>query len=72
MSDAKPIRSDSIYVSWQTRKGLGYVPRHTDEGIDALAEQILADWLKANHPKIVEHLKTRHATDQEFKKNYTP
>lgn len=69
--EAKPYRSDSIYVSWQTRKCLSYVPRDADENIDGLADKILSDWVKANHPKVVEHVKSQYETDQTFKKAYT-
>lgn len=64
-----PIRDDSIYITWQSRAGLKYVADAIElEGrADALADQIIADWLKATHPKVVEHLKSRYQSDKEFK-----
>ena len=74
MNDFRPefrptgtTRDSSVYVSWQTRKGLGYVPKEDDETIDSLAEKILADWLKANHPNIVEHMKSQYEADKAFR-----
>jgi len=68
------IRGDCVYISWQTRKMLGYaVLTMPDEveavrTIDGLTEKVMADWLKANHPKIVEHVKKQVETDAEFRK----
>lgn len=70
--DRGPIRDSSLYVSWQTRKGLGYVPKDTDQTIDGLAEKILSGWLKENYPQVVDHMKAQYETDQEFKKNLSP
>lgn len=74
MSEGQPnlIRDGSVYISWQTRKALNYVPRESDSGVDALVEKILSGWLKEKYPAIVEHIQTQHEEDQAFKKKIAP
>lgn len=68
MSEQAPsYRSDAIYVSWQSRSGLGYVAKAIGTVSDELADTIIADWLKANHPDVVEHMKARHQSDDDFR-----
>jgi hypothetical protein len=62
-----PTRDSQIYISWNTVKGLIYVPRDKDVSPDALAEQILSDWLKANHKNIVEHIEKQRQEDKAFR-----
>lgn len=65
-----PIRGDALYVSWQTRKGLGYVAKASKEqtNADAVAEVVLAQWLKEKHPDIVAHMKAQYESDELFRK----
>lgn len=74
MSEVQYIRDNAVYVSWQTRKGLHYVTLALgeDQITDALAEKILSEWLKTNHPNVVEHMRRQHEADQEFKKSLKP
>lgn len=69
MTPPTPIRDDSIYVSHVSRMGLRYVADAIElEGrADTLADQIIANWLKANHPKVIEHIKARWEADKLFK-----
>lgn len=64
------FRSDAIYVEWQTRKAFYYIPREDGESVDALVNKVLADWLKQNHPRVVEHLKSQQSSDKLFKEEY--
>lgn len=51
------IRSDSVAISYETRKGLRYVSRALGmPNVDALADQILTDWLHEKHPSITAHI----------------
>lgn len=63
-----PVRSDAVYLSWQSRTGLNYIARAQGITTDELADTILADWLKANHLEVVEHMKARTESDNEFRK----
>jgi hypothetical protein len=67
-----PTRDSQIYISWNTVKGLIYVPRDKDVSPDALAEQILSDWLKAKWPQIVSHIEQQQANDKAFRKQLNP
>ncbi len=65
------IRAGSIYIEYITRKALYYVPRGNDNNsVDDLANRILAQWLKDNHPKIIDHLKAQAEADNKFKDEY--
>lgn len=69
MTEPTPIRTDSIYVSYVARAGLRYVSEAMEiEGrSDALADQIIMDWLKANHATVLDHIKARFDEDRKFK-----
>lgn len=66
MSEFDTTRPNTLYVSYVTHKGLGYAAQATGIKRDELAETILAEWIKANHPNIVEHMKKRYQEDKEF------
>jgi len=67
MSDfVETIRPSTIYISWQSFKALDYLSKAQGVPRDQIAEQILADWIKDNHPKIVEHMKKRFEEDKDF------
>lgn len=62
------IRGDSIAVNYQTRKGLQYVARAKGmNSTDALADEVLWQWLEQSHPDVVAHLKQQQANDTTFK-----
>lgn len=60
-------RTDSVYVSYTSRAGISYIAKAMKITPDQLADNILADWLKANHHDVVEHMKTRHEADDAFR-----
>ncbi len=66
MSEFDTIRPNTLYVSFVTHKGLGYAAQATGIKRDELAETILAEWIKTNHPNIVEHMRKRYDEDREF------
>lgn len=71
MSDeSKPIqiiRSDTVAISYETRKGLRYVARALGmPNPDALAEQILWEWLKNNHNYVVIHINRLDEEESKF------
>lgn len=67
---ATGIRSDQVFVEWQTRRGFFYVPREEGETVDGIINQILKDWLATKHPRIVEHLKAQAEAEKNFKADY--
>lgn len=69
MSDG--IRSDAIYVEYITRRAFYYLPNPDGEPVDKLINKVLADWLKENHPKVVEFLKQQSELDKNFRCNYS-
>ena len=66
MDTIETIRPSTIYISWQSFKALDYLSKAQGVPRDQIAEQILADWIKDNHPKIVEHMKKRFEEDKKF------
>ena len=68
MDTIETIRPNTIYVSWPTHKALDYLAKAQAVGRDEIAEKILADWIKDNYPKIVEHVKKRFDEDKAFVK----
>lgn len=70
MSDPLAVRSNEIYVEWITKKAFTYLLHDSDETVDSLINKVLSDWLKANHPKVLEHLKAQWEKDVDFKKAY--
>lgn len=72
MSDDKPIqfiRSDTVAVSYETRKGLRYVSRALGmPNPDALAEQVLRQFLVNQHPTIVSHIESLDEAEAKFEK----
>lgn len=64
-----PIRDESIYISYASRVGLRYVAEAMElEGrSDALADQIIIDWLRTNHPTVVDHMNDRQQAEKDFK-----
>lgn len=62
-----PIRDDSVYVSWQTRKALGYIPRAEGETVDGLAERVLIEWMQKNYPEVLKHLSEQGVADKAFR-----
>lgn len=67
MNSTNQYRTDCLYVEYVTKAGLGYIAKAMKITSDQLADTILADWLKANHPDVVEHMKTRHEADDAFR-----
>lgn len=67
-----PIRSGSIYVSWQVRKALNYIAAASKDAeactADGVADKVLSEWLAANHAPIMAWLERREAEEKEFKK----
>ena len=74
MSEDRHIRSDSIYVSRQSRKGLIYAAMKRSELVsaDSLADQIVMEWLQKNEPAIVEHIEKQTEAEQAFKRSLKP
>jgi hypothetical protein len=74
MNSLGSLRGDSLCVSWQTRRGLGYAllklkkSSETITTIDALAEHVLGIWLNQEHPDIVDHMRQQYDIDQTFRK----
>lgn len=63
-----PPRDGSVYVSWKTRKALGYVlNREKATCVDELAERIIKDWLEKNAANVIEHLEQMDHQDKQFK-----
>ena len=64
-----PIRSDSVAISYETRKGLRYVSRALGlPNPDALAEQVLGDWLAEKHPSVVAHIEDLGVAEGKFER----
>ncbi len=64
-----PIRSDSVAISYETRKGLRYVSRALGmPNADALAEQVLWEWLDKNHGEVVCHIENAEEAEAKFEK----
>jgi len=42
---AGPVRNDMVYVPWQVRRALNMIARAKDMPADALASDVLRDWL---------------------------
>ena len=40
-----PVRNDMLYVPWQVRRALGMIARAKDMPADALASDVLREWL---------------------------
>lgn len=67
MSDQiETIRPNTVYISWQTHACLGILAKALYKSRDDIAEEVLAAWLKAEHPSIGEHAKQRHEADKKF------
>lgn len=68
MSDKKPIRSESLYVSYGVRKAFTYLAQaQTDQTPDAIAEDVLTKWIAENHPDIVNHIEEQREIDKAFR-----
>lgn len=66
--DRTPIRSDNLYVSWQTRKGMIFAALKTPEmTMDGLVDGILWGWLTDNHPEIVKYLQEQQEAENSFR-----
>lgn len=67
------LRDDSIHVQRATRRALFFLP-HTEDlpTVDAWADKVLSDWLAANHPDIVAHVKRQEKEDLELIKAKAP
>jgi len=74
MSEDRHIRSDSIYVSRQSRKGLILAAMKRSELVsaDSLADEIIQAWLTKNEPAIIEHIEKQTEAEQAFKKSLRP
>jgi len=69
MSDNKPItpiRGDSVAISYETRKGLRYVARARGIITDALAEEVLWNWLEQSHPDVAKRIKDAETSEASF------
>lgn len=64
------MRPDGIYISRLARSALFYCPRPEGETVDQLADQIIMDWLKANHSQVLDHLKAQAEADKSFRDKY--
>lgn len=67
----QPIRSDAIYVSYKVRKALRYVAtasRTNNDNLsaDSLADSVLWEWLKKEHPKVVDHIEANAVAESTF------
>ncbi len=63
------VRSDSIAISYETRKGLRYVARALGMAhSDALAEDILRQWLQSEHPDVVQRIEDLDAAEGKFER----
>ena len=63
------VRDSAIYVTYQVRKCLYYVPREPGVTIDEIANDVLRDWIIVNHSKIIKHVEEQEAADTAFKKS---
>lgn len=70
-NDDKPIqiiRDSQICVSYTVRSALNYVAQASGTtNIDQLAENVLTEWLSANHANVLEHIEIKHAMDRVFR-----
>ncbi len=65
-----PIRDTSVYLPWQTRKAFGYLLLRESGGtIDGLIDGVLTEWLKANHPTIVQFIDEQQDREKQFRKS---
>lgn len=63
------IRSDVVAISYETRKGLRYVSRALGmPNADALAEQVLWEWLQGHHPDVVMHIEDFEDYENQFER----
>lgn len=63
-----PVRDSSVYVSWQTLKALRMVGRAIEQPADALANDILRDWLIEHYPTVVSHIEAQQQAADNFQK----
>lgn len=65
MSDTV-IRTDAIYVSWQTRRALNMLGRATGSPPDMIANDVLQAWLIEHHPEVADHIAAQQKSGAEF------
>lgn len=65
MSDL--IRPRQTYLSYPTYKSMQFIAFAKGVPVDDVAEEVLASWIKTNHPDIVAHIKERWDRDKAFK-----
>ena len=63
-----PVRNDSVYIPWQIRRALTMIARAKEMPADALASDVLRDWLTAQHPEVVAHIEAQQTAGNEFEK----
>lgn len=69
MDTLEYVRPNTIFISWQSKKALDYIAKATGQNRDEIAEQVLADWIQANHPNVVAFLRQRYEQDKQFIKD---
>lgn len=68
------LRSDSVYLSRRVRRALAYVPRNEEVHScpDALADDIIAEWLQVHYPQILNFLDGQEQNDKVFRETLKP
>jgi hypothetical protein len=66
MNSVMTFREDTVYVSRRVRRALSY----TTDNIDAKVEEVLVDYLKQHHPRVIEHVDRMHNEDKQFREGY--
>lgn len=70
-TDDKPpisaIRNSQVYISHLTLKGLRYVSKAKGlTSTDALATDVLWNWLEQSHPEVIKHLRAQELAEADF------
>ena len=68
-SETRIMRSDAIFLSKSTHRALRLIAKASElTCTDALAEQVLASWIKANHSDVSAHLNAQQEAGDAFAK----
>lgn len=63
-----PPRPNSLYISWQLHKALGYVAKKTGGTREDVAEVVLRSFLIGQHSDVLEFLEKRELEEKAFVK----
>ncbi len=69
MTPTTQFRNDAVFLSKPTHRALRLVAKAKELTCsDELANQIINDWLKTNHPDVCQHVADQHRAGEDFAK----